>query len=235
MRRMNSNVILARNNIEFNSAFLNCDSSILNISHLGLHGDSSASFKNFINEIKLNLKLDKSLISFADLKYFVPSVREINESVWLSGEIIGTISELRGRNIKMSYGDQTFLDCDFNISGLPQIESSFIYIGVNNLNTNIKDIEKLKITGKRAVTLPKFLYTLGTISFSGSFTGFTDDFVTYGNFRTTEGTISTDISFRPEEAGRFKIKGMITGRSIALGQLTGNPDLLGNLSMRIQC
>jgi hypothetical protein len=156
----------------------------------------------------------------------------MNESVWLSGKIFGTVSELRGRNIEIAYSDNTSLDCDFNISGLPEIENSFIYIGVNDLRTNALDIEKVIIPGKGAVKLPEFLYTLGTISFNGSFTGFTDDFVTYGNFITDKGTISTDISLRPEEAGRFKINGMITGRSIALGQLTGKSDLFGNLSMR---
>lgn len=232
LKRMNSDVILAKNNIEFNSAFLKCDSSILNIPHLGLHGDSSASFKNFIKEIQLNIQVDKSLVSSYDLKYFVPAAMEINESVWLSGKIFGTVSDLRGRNIEIAYGDRTSLTCDFNISGLPEIESSFIYIGVNNLRTDAKDIEKLIIPRKGAVKLPEFLYKIGTISFDGSFTGFIDNFVTYGNFRTNEGTISTDISLRPEGAGRFKINGMITGRSIELGKLTGRSDLLGSVSMR---
>ena len=83
------------------------------------------------------------LLNTSDLGYFLPIPEGLNETIWLSGKITGTVSELRGRNINMSYRDYTTLDCDFDLSGLPKIENAFIYIGVNSLKTNAKDIEKL--------------------------------------------------------------------------------------------
>ena len=68
--------------------------------------------------------------------------------MWLSGKISGTVAELRGRNIKLSYGQNTSIECDFDFSGLPKIENTFIYIGVNSLKTNAKDFEKIKIPRK---------------------------------------------------------------------------------------
>ena len=87
--------------------------------------------------------LDKSLINTSDLQYFMPFADSLNESVWLSGKILGTISELRGRNIKLSYRKFTSLDCDFDFSGLPKIENAYLYIGVNSLKTNAKDLEQI--------------------------------------------------------------------------------------------
>jgi hypothetical protein len=229
---MNSKVTLSRNDILFHSARINCDSSILNVSHVRLIGDSYTSFSNFTEDVRLDILLDKSLVSSSDLKYFVPFVNGLNETVWLSGKVTGTLSELRGRNIDLSYGEFTRLQCDFDLSGLPEIDNSFIYIGINNLKTNAKDIEKLKLPGKSPIKLPELFYNLGNVSLDGSFTGFTTDFVAYGNIRTKEGTISTDISFRPEESDRYKINGLIKGSSIALGRLTGKPEILGNLSMK---
>ncbi|MCX6329393.1 MAG: translocation/assembly module TamB domain-containing protein, partial [Bacteroidia bacterium] len=179
-----------------------------------------------------DIELNKSLVNLSDLKYFVPFVKDMNESVWLSGKVSGTVSELRGRNINLSFSDYTLLDCDFDFSGLPDIENSFIYIGINNLVTNAKDIEKIKIPGKNAIRIPELLYKLGTVTFNGTFTGFTTDFVTYGKLITSEGTISTDISFRPQGKNKFQIKGLVKGSNIALGQLTGKPQLFGNLSMK---
>ena len=43
VRKLNSSVILAGQNILLNSAFISCDSSILNISRFGLIADSSNS------------------------------------------------------------------------------------------------------------------------------------------------------------------------------------------------
>ena len=232
VNRMSSSVVLAKQNILFNSAYLNCDSSILNISKLSLQADSSASYKKFTDEVKLDILLEKSLINSSDLQYFIPFAKGINESVWLSGKVFGTVSELRGRNIELTYRNYTYLDCDFDFSGLPQIENAFIYIGVKSLKTNAKDVEKIKIPGKGYIIVPEVFYKLGNISFDGSFTGFITDFVTYGEIRTSQGNIRTDISFRPEESNRYRIKGLLTGSDVDLGELTGKTELLGKLSMQ---
>jgi hypothetical protein len=232
MKKMSSSVLLAKQQFTVSSTYLFCDSSIINISKLTLKADSADSFKNFAEEVKLDISLEKSLINTSELKYFSPIPDEINESLWLSGRIYGTISELRGRNIHISYRDYTNLDCDFDLSGLPEIDNAFIYIGVNSLTTNAKDLEKIYIPGRGYIALPEGLHNAGNISFDGSFTGFTTDFVTYGKFRTKYGSIRTDISLRPEESKKYRIKGLITGSDIDLGVLTGESELLGKLSIR---
>jgi len=232
VKKMSSSVILAKQNFLFKSALLNCDSSIINISKFEINTDSSASLKRFTEEVKLDILLEKSLINSSDLQYFIPYAEGINESVWLSGEVSGTISELRGRNIELSYRDYTYLYCDFDFSGLPKIENAFIYIGVKSLKTNAKDVEKIKIPGKGYIIVPEVLYKLGNISFDGSFTGFIKDFVTYGEIRTSQGNIHTDISLRPEESKKYRIKGLLTGSDINIGELTGKTELLGKLSMQ---
>jgi hypothetical protein len=232
VKRMSSKVLLAKQNILLSSAYLNCDSSIINITKLNLSVDSSGSFRKFADDVKLDILLEKSLISSSDLQYFLPFAEGLNESVWLSGKLFGTLSELRGRNIELSYRDYTSLSCDFDFSGLQKIENAYMYIGVNSLKTNAKDIEKIRIPGKGYIIVPDFLYKLGNILFDGSFTGFTTDFVTYGKISTSFGNIRTDVSLRPEESDRYRIKGLLTGSNIDLGQLTGKSDFLGKLSMQ---
>ena len=231
VKNLSSSVIIASQNILLNSAYINSDNSTLNISKFAMISDSANSFKKFTEQVRFDVKLDRSLISSVDLKYFVPAADSINESVWLSGKILGTISELRGRDIKLSYGNSTSLDCDFDFSGLPKVENTFLYIGVNSLKTNANDLEKIKLPGKKPLVLPDPLKKLGNISFNGSFTGFTTDFVTYGELRTSEGNISTDISLRPEKEGRYRVKGLVKGNVINLGVLTGDTALLGHVSI----
>ena len=232
LRKMSSSVVIAKQNIILNSAFINCDSSIFNISKLSLVSDSSDSFKKFADDVKLNIVLDRSLINTSDLKYFIPSIDSLNESIWLSGRVMGTIAELRGRNIKLTYRNYTSLDCDFDFSGLPKIENAYLYIGVNNLRTNAIDFENFKMPGKGALIIPEALKKLGNISFNGSFTGFTTDFVTYGEIRTSQGNVRTDLSLRPDQADKYRIKGLLTGSDINIGELTGKSDFLGNISMK---
>ena len=126
VNRMSCSISLAKQYILLGSAYLNLDSSILTIPRVVLAADSSGSFKNFAEDVKLDILIEKSLIYTSDLQYFLPVPPGLNESVWLSGRLIGTVSELRGRNINLSYRDYTSLDCDFDLSGLPRIENAFI-------------------------------------------------------------------------------------------------------------
>ncbi len=231
VKKMSSGVVIAKQNLLFNSVNLKCDSSILNLTRLDLYPDSVSSFQDFTEKVKLDVEMEKTLVSTRDLKYFIPFPEETNESLWLSGKVIGTISELRGRNIELSYRDKTSLDCSFDISGLPRIENAYIYIGVNNFQTNASDLEKIDIPGKGKIKISEAIYKLGDIYFSGSFTGFTTDFVTYGKISTDQGNIQTDISLRPEESNSFRMKGLIKASNIDLGVISGNPKLFGKLSM----
>lgn len=231
VKRFSTAVILARQNILLNSLVLNCDSTILNMQRLALIADSSDAFKNFTEKVRLDAVFDKSLISTRDLKYFIPAADSLDESVTISGKILGTVSELRGRKVKINYRNSTSIDCDFDFSGLPKIENTFLFIGVNNLRTTISDLEKIKVNRKHPIVLPEAFKKLGTISFNGSFTGFTTDFVTYGELRTELGNIRTDISLRPDEAGKYKVKGLLAGNNINLGELAENTELLGHFSI----
>lgn len=231
IKRFSTNLLLYKQNIVFRDASIICDSSIINADRIGLFADSSGSFKRFINEVKLDISLRKSLINSSDLKYFVPAIRDFNESVWLSGSITGTVSELKGRNLVMSYKDETYLDLNFDFSGLPDIANTFIFLEVSDLRSNSKDIEQIKVPGKGFIMVPNVLRKLGVVSFSGTFTGFITDFVTYGKINTNKGIISTDLSMRPEGKKRFLIKGLMKGSDIDLGSITGNENIFGNLTM----
>jgi hypothetical protein len=231
LNKLNSSVTLANNYVKVNSLFISCDSSVLNIPGISLAADSTSSFKNFVEDVKIDIQFDKSLINTCDLQFFLPFLEGTNESVWLSGRVFGTIAELRGRNIRLLYRDNTYLDCDFDFSGLPKIENAFAYIGVNSLKTNANDLDKIRVPGGR-LTVPDIIYKMGNISFDGSFTGFTTDFVTYGKLNTEKGNFRTDLSLRPEQKGSYRIKGLLTGTNVDLGELTGNKKLLGALSLQ---
>jgi hypothetical protein len=231
VRSLDSKVELAGHDIVFRDLFLYLDSSIINAENIVIAADSSDSFQRFADEVRLEIVFQKSLLSSADLKFFLPSLSGLNESVELSGKISGTLAEMKGRNIRASFRDYSYIDCDFDFSGLPKIEDTFIHIGVNSLKTNAKDFEKIKLHNMTGLKIPEVLFKLGNISFNGSFTGFTTDFVTYGKIGTELGNISTDISLRPDGKTTFRIKGLVKGNNVDLGQLTDKTDLLGKLSM----
>ena len=134
--------------------------------------------------------------------------------------------------VRMSGGIKDNLcECDFDFSGLSTIDEAFIHVGVNSLITSAPDIERIYLPGKGRMKLPEVLHKLGNVTFDGSFTGFVSDFVTYGKIGTEKGHLRTDLSVRPYQNNRFKIRGLIAGSGIDLGELTGRQELLGKMSM----
>ena len=232
IEKLSSEMSITKGRIVFDDVKIICDSSVINMSYFELVGnpsDSSGTYSNFVENVRLRINLDNSLISSSDLMYFAPFAKQINEKIQLSGRISGTVAELRGRNIIASYMDNTQLSCDFDLSGLPNIKDAFIYIGVNKLTTDFKDIEKLPLNKK--IELPANLYKMDKLSFDGSFTGFIDDFVAYGKINGSFGVITTDLSFRPVDKTNYIIKGGLNGSFSDLGQITGNSESFGKMSI----
>lgn len=230
VKDFNSDVTISGNNIIFTSALIKCDTSLINAREIGLYPDTLTLSEKFTDKVKLNIILQQSFISASDLKYFVRLPSHIDESVWLSGKITGTVSELKGRNIEMKFGNRSILNCDFDFSGLPDIDNTFIFIRVNSLKTDAGEFETLNLAENKPVRIPEFLYKLGNISFEGSFTGFTSDFVTYGRLSTERGVLRTDVSLRPEDNSRFRVQGLLSGTEIDLGEISGNTELLGKIT-----
>lgn len=231
VRSMSSRMVLANHSIIFRDLFLYLDSSIINADHLIITGDPVNSFQNFSEDARIDFLFQKSLISCSDLRYFIPALKGMDASIQLSGKISGTLAELKGRKMLIEYQSRNKLDCDFDLSGVQSFRDAFIHIRVNNLTANAEDFSSMRLPGQKYLKLPNVFYKLGSISFNGSFTGFLNDFVTYGNLGTEIGNLSTDISLRPEEKNRFHIKGLIKGAGIDLGKLASSSDLLGRLSM----
>jgi hypothetical protein len=230
VKRFVSDMELTRERIKFIDSRIICDSSILNIRSLSISKGPDGSYSSFTDNVRLDIDLDKSLIYSQDLSFFVKSAGQLYETIELSGRVTGTVAELRGRQITARYGQETLLSCDFDFSGLPDIENSFIFLSINELSTIPADLQKLRLPGNKALVLPGFAGQLEKIYFSGSFTGFTTDFVAYGNLRTPAGSIKTDISLRPLEKNTYRVRGLISGNTIQLGSLADNPELLGNVS-----
>ncbi len=234
VNNMNSNFLMEHGNIIFNDVNINCSNSIISAPRIGLYPDTSGSFGNFTREVRLDILLEESQVSSRDLMYFVPFAEEIDETISVSGRVTGYIEELKGRNIRLAYREKTSADIDFDFSGLTKIGDAFIFLGINELNASINDIEKLRLPSKKNLIIPDILNKLGDISFEGNFTGFTTDFVTYGMIRTDKGDIRTDVSLRPEGKNSYRIRGLISGKNIALGEITGSSELFGNLDVEAQ-
>jgi hypothetical protein len=211
----------------------NC--SDLKISSLNMNYDKFDDFAYFIDKVKLSIDFLPSEISFVDIEKFIPDSNGMKQKIKFSGKLSGTISNLKGYNISVETGLNTSLLFDFNVSGLPDIFKTFIFLDIRKFTSNVDDINNMQIPvdKKNRFTIDKSFMNLGKFSYSGNFTGFLNNFVAYGTFNSNIGKVVTDILLTPLKNNILEFKGKISTENFNIGKLTGNDKLIGNISLSI--
>jgi hypothetical protein len=190
---------------------------------------------NFITDVKINSTFNATIVDFKDLFYFAPALECLDKSLVFEGEVKGTISQLKARNLNILIDDGTRFGGDVDISGLPVAEDMFIYAKVRKLISTKEKLESIPLypfVKEKFIQLPDNFKSLGTIRFKGNFTGFYHDFVTYGTLKTSLGTLTTDISFKLKN-GMPYYKGDILSTGFDLGTFADLKEDLGRITLDV--
>lgn len=203
---------------------------------LAFEFEDFSAFSDFLHKVSIRSDIRSSSLASRDLAYFVPSLINLSHNIDLSGEVRGTVSNLKIRNLFLFYGSMTNLYGDISMNGLPDIKETFIHMKISNCNTCISDIQQLLADGVSPRTvLPENLSPLGNIHFAGRFTGFVNDFVSFADFRSDLGTVSTDLALQatPSRKG-IQYKGKLIARQFDVGRISNLQDKLGLISLRAE-
>ncbi len=174
-------------------------------SQLSFHYKKYSDFFDFNNKVFMKSTFSSSKVNFKDISYFAPYLEGIDNEMFLTGNINGTINKLKGHNIRITTGKNTLIKGNFDLNGLPNIEETYMQIDLNQLTTNRQDLKQIPLSpfkNKEHLEIPENISQLGLIRFSGNFTGFYDDFVALGNFQTNLGKISSDIELKYDEKSK---------------------------------
>ena len=204
---------------------------VLRTAYSDLHGElamrtsSWADHNRFIEAVDLQLELDSSLLDFADIAWFAPDLEGIKLPVTLRGTFSGPIAELKGKGISLSFGERSVFQGNAELSGLPDVANTFMLVDIDRARTDQNDLSHLPIppftSGERMV-LPAELKQLGTMGFSGRFTGFLRSFTAFGAASSAMGDLRMDLSYeRDTIADKFRVSGRAATNSFNPGPLIG--------------
>jgi hypothetical protein len=194
---------------------------------------SFADYEAFETHVLMRIDLDSSKIQFADVALFAPDLQGMDIPLYVSGRFRGTVSELKGRDMDLRFGEHSHFKGAAELSGLPDLPNTFMVIDVVDFTAHQSDLAALPVPPflKQArLQLPAEVQRLGVISFSGNFTGFTSAFTAYGRTSTELGAVSTDITYdRDTTSGFFKLRGHLATDGFELGRMLGD-DAVGRIA-----
>lgn len=178
---------------------------------------------NFLHAVKLQGNFESSQINSDDIAFFAPALKQWKKVFQLSGNVQGTIDALKGSNMNVKTGISTILSGDISLTGLPDINETFIYLKANELHTTYGDALSV-IPALRRISNPDFR-KLQYLNFKGNFTGFIRDFVTFGTIQTNLGTLHTDLNMKFPGGKEPVYSGTIASKNFNLGALLENKQL----------
>ena len=186
-------------------------------------------FIEFPDKVFMDFKVHNSSIALHDIMTFAPPL-ENNvffldnryKTIDFRGRISGRVNSLRGRDLEMNMADKTYLRGSFNSFNLSVPGQQSLNISLEQLNTHITALRQL---------LPKFdlpanYDKLGTLSFSGNFDGFFQDFVAHGDLHTELGRAVMDLRMvLHDKLENADYSGSLNLIAFDLGKWTGSPQI----------
>lgn len=152
-------------------------------------------FKKFADKIEIEAELRESKLSFQDMIYFFPELKNSsfsrkNSSKWmkLTGRLTGTIDEMEAEDLSLSFNDMIKLEGYLSTYDLTKSETALINLHVEEFNTSLTNLREI-IPG---FTPPEQFYKLDPIEFTGDIDGFFKDFVLYGQLDSPLGQVDLD-------------------------------------------
>lgn len=189
---------------------------------------------DFNNKVQMRARFDKTKVEMADIAYFAPALEGIQKSLILSGNISGRVNDLKGKKLDILLGSSSEFHGNLDIVGLPNIEETFIHLNVDRLTTNRNDLLQIPIPPfkeKVKLEIPEQIGLLGQVKFQGAFSGFFNDFVTYGTFSTALGEVSSDLAMQENKEHKVSYQGKIKSSDFNIGKFLALDKILGKISI----
>lgn len=225
------NIQELKTNLTYAPTFLELDqlnlksagSQIKNYLRMDLIGPQG--FSDFINQVKLTLRMDETKIQVGDLRIFVPSLPEFEDEIYLSGDVIGTIADMKSDEFLIRLGEKTAIFGAFELDGLPDIEKTYINLSLKNSVISARDLAPYLSS-----ELEKEINKFNLIRLNADFTGLLTRFTTSGEFRTSIGNLNGRINYDlvkgiPSVVSRLQVQ------NLDLGILADDRELLQKISL----
>lgn len=186
-------------------------------------------FGDYISKIKMAAIFEDSYIDSDDIAYFAPKLGSWKKKISLNGKVRGTVDDMVGKDMLVEAGSSTLFSGDISLTGLPDINRTFIDFHANDFRTTYGDAVTI-IPAIRKVTSPD-LRKLQYVNFKGNFTGFIRDFVTFGTIQTNLGTLVSDLNMKLPAGQEPVYSGNIATDNFKLGYFLDDKTL-GDVALK---
>ncbi len=228
IKKLAADVTVSPNISECRNLVLQTANSSLN-DYYAMKYERFPDFEDYLTNVIMVADLKNSEVGMQDIVYFAPDLKRFEHiSVRISGSGKGTVEKLSVKNLVLNDGVSQ-LKGDLYMNGLPDIGNTFIDFRKGDIRTNglaaFLYVPELK--QEKSIDLG----ALSQVAFTGSFTGFINDFVANGDIRSNLGNAHADINWKLPKGAVPNYSGNLTTDHFDLGRLFRQEPLLGKATL----
>jgi hypothetical protein len=233
LKNLTAETIVDTNSIVLKKLLLETPKTLLR-DYYSMRFNSFKDFSEFTSKVRVEGHFKKSRIAASDIAFFAPSMSKMNLEIEADGIIKGLVNNLKARDLSVKAGKATYIKGDFDVRGLPSWENTFLDLRFDQVYSNKKDIDLIlnKLMGNKIKEIPQIISKFGNINFNGQFTGFQNDFIAYGEFKTGLGRIKSDVNMKINKVGNPSYTGKVEAFDFNIGNLLDQP-LLNRTTFKV--
>lgn len=214
--------------MEFKNLLLRTNQSELSDYYSMEYNSFNKDMADFISNVTLTGHFKKSTLHSDDLAFFAPALHKWNRKFSFEGSARGSVEDFEAHDLKINSG-MSFLEGNFAMRGLPDIDSTQMKLEAKTLATHYLDLINFFPVIKKLKT-PN-LSALGKIYFKGSASGTLYNFSTTGNFLTDLGSLNPQkFNIRLPDKDDPVYVGKLESRQFNIGRFLNNPQF-GRISL----
>ncbi|CAA6807144.1 MAG: Unknown protein [uncultured Aureispira sp.] len=194
-------------------------------------------FYQFSDKVKITGTFDSTTsITFRDIAAFAPQIKEnvfiatnLDSPIEVKGKFKGTVNNFRAKNLDIKVHNSRIVG-NISMNDVTIPGAAFMDLKLKKVSTDYEDLKKIV----SFVNLPKNLATLGQMNFEGSYTGFFQDFVAYGQLDTRLGRINSDLQLNLRKGkSQAAYNGGFKFNNFDIGTFIGNRDV-GRITLQTE-
>lgn len=220
VKTLKANTTFHANAMIFENLLLQTNRSTMG-SYFAMHYPKG--MNNFVHDVLLEADFSKAALSSDDIAFFAPETKSWNRLIQVNGNVKGTVDALNAQDLEVWAGNKTYLNGNVSVVGLPDIDETLFNVEAKELKTTYADAVNF-VPELRQVTTPN-LRQLQYLRFKGTYTGFLNDFVTFGTLQTALGSLTTDLNMKLPKKGQPLYSGKLTTTGFQLGKFLNSDEL----------
>jgi hypothetical protein len=191
-------------------------------------------FSNFIEEVSFEGTFSQSKLDMSDIGYFAETMFSMTNIIGLKGNVKGTVSNIRGSDLDVTYGTDTRFVGSVQMNGLPDFFETFINTNIETFTTRTRDIRSFGLPDEMpSIEVPDLLMKMGMVKVSGKFAGFYNDFVAKAVIQSRLGRVRTNLVMKTNPHSPVTYNGNLVASNLDIGNLFDAQPTLGKTSFSL--